>query len=142
MTDTKGERQVPNGGSDGSVGMRLNQTPAAEGPARGGQKDLASSPAKKKAAARAIEQYIEPDTRKAGDWADTETGAAVHEFSDGWLTSGALKKAPKTWGQQVHALLNRLSSEKAALRSANNTLQGTDGAVGAKTRSLSALDGF
>ncbi|MFI0243173.1 hypothetical protein [Streptomyces sp. NPDC016845] len=53
-----------------------------------------------------------------------------------------MKKAHKTWGEQVHNLLNRLASEKAALRSANNTLQGTDGEVGARTRSLSSLDGF
>ncbi|MEU6390363.1 hypothetical protein [Streptomyces sp. NPDC046939] len=125
-----------------AVGTRLNGMPGAEGPASGGQPDLTSSPARKKAAARAIENHIEPDTRKAGDWADTETGTAVKELRDGWLTSEALEKAHRTWSQQVHALLNRLASEKAALRSADNTLRDTDGGVGARTRSLSSLDGF
>lgn len=133
-----GDRHTPGG----AVGVRLNAMPGTEGPAGGGRPDLVSSPAQKKAAARAIEDHIEPDTRKAGDWADTETGTAVREFRDGWLTSGALEKAHKTWSQQVHALLNRLSSEKSALRSANNTLQDTDGDVGVRTRSLSSLDGF
>ncbi|MFI7342965.1 hypothetical protein ACIBUY_34090 [Streptomyces sp. NPDC050085] len=128
--------------ADGAVGMQLNHLPDESEFAGGSQPDLASSPAQKKAAARAIEQHIEPDTRKAGDWADAETGTAVAEFRDGWLTSGALQKAHKAWGGQVHNLLNRLSSEKTALRSANNTLQGTDGEVGARTRALSPLDGF
>ncbi|MGY0017866.1 hypothetical protein [Streptomyces sp. cg35] len=139
MSETKEEQYA----TDGSAGMRLNHIPVdGAGPAGVGQPDLASSPAQKKAAARAIEEHIEPGTRKAGDWADTETGTAVKEFRDGWLTSGALQKAHKTWGEQVYSLLNRLSSEKAALRSANSTLQGTDGAVGARTRSLSAFDEF
>ncbi|WP_442802635.1 hypothetical protein [Streptomyces sp. CB01635] len=142
MTDTTGEQHTPRSGPENMVGMRLNHLPEDARPAGGGQEDLASSPAEKKAAARAIEEHIQPDTGKAGDWADVDTGAAVKEFRDGWLTSGALKKAHKTWGEQVHNLLNRLSSEKAALRGANNTLQGTDGEVGARTRSLSALDGF
>ncbi|MFI0239812.1 hypothetical protein [Streptomyces sp. NPDC016845] len=53
--------------------MRLNHLPDGAGITGGSQKDLASSPAEKKSAARAIEQHIEPDTRKAGDWADTDT---------------------------------------------------------------------
>src|SRR5258708_1308560 len=61
-----------------SVGMRLNQLPADSGGSTGssgwagGQKNLASSPTEKKAAAKTIEDHIEPDTRKAGDWADVE----------------------------------------------------------------------
>ncbi|WP_411148600.1 hypothetical protein [Streptomyces sp. A30] len=131
-----------------SVGMRLNQLPAdaggSTGPSAsaGSQKDLASSPAEKRAAAKAIEDHIEPDTRKAGDWANTETNDAVKEFRDGWLTSGALKKAHETWGEQVQNLMNRLASEKAALRSANNVLQGTDIQAAANARSLSPLDSF
>jgi hypothetical protein len=128
--------------------MRLNQLPAdpggstgSSGPA-GGQKDLASSPAEKKAAAKAIEDHIEPDTRKAGNWADAETNEAVKEFRDGWLTSGALKKAHETWGEQVQNLMNRLASEKAALRSANTVLQGTDIQAGANARSVSVIDRY
>lgn len=125
------------------VGMRLNQLPAdTGGPTANGQRDLASSPGEKKAAARAIEDHIEPETRKAGDWADAETAEAVKEFRDGWLASGALKKAHETWGEQVQNLMNRLASEKQALRSANTVLQGTDIQAGGSLRSTSVIDGY
>ncbi|GAA2278479.1 hypothetical protein GCM10010415_53500 [Streptomyces atrovirens] len=140
-----------NGGEVGqSAGMRLNQYPAdpggSPGPVGGGPKDLASSPTQKKAAARAIEEHIEPDTRKAGDWADEETGAAVKAFAakdgHGWVTSTALKKAHKTWGEQVQNLMNRLGSEKEALRSTNILFQNTDFGIGLGIRKSSSLDGF
>lgn len=124
-----------------TVGMRLNQLPADPG-GSGGQTDLASSPAEKKAAAKAIEDEIEPGTRKAGDFADTETNDAVKAFRDGWRTSGALKKAHETWGEQVKNLMNRLASEKAALRSANTALQGADLQTGVDARAVSVIDGY
>ncbi|MFF2203877.1 hypothetical protein [Streptomyces sp. NPDC058145] len=130
------------------VGMRLNQLPADPGgssgppPLLGGQKDLASSPAEKKAAAKAIEDHIEPDTRKAGDWADTETDSAVSGLRDGWHTSGALKKAHGTWGEQVQNLLNMLASDKASLRSANTVLQNTDIQTGTNAGSVSVLTSY
>ncbi|WSQ10578.1 hypothetical protein OG604_24025 [Streptomyces sp. NBC_01231] len=133
--------------------MRLNQLPADSGGSTtpppvlgGGQKDLASSPAEKKAAANAIEQHIEPDTSKAGRWADEGTESAIKAFAakdgEGWLTSPALKKAHKTWGDQVKTLMDRLGSEKEALRSANTVLQSTDLTVGSRVRQASSLDGF
>jgi hypothetical protein len=126
--------------------MRLNQYPADSGGSSGGQKDLASSPAEKQAAARAIEDHIEPSTRKSGAWADDETDAAVKSFAakdgHGWVTSGAFKKAHKTWGEQVQNLMNRLASEKEALRSTNKVLQNTDLGVGTGVRNSSSLDGF
>ncbi|MGC9381976.1 hypothetical protein [Streptomyces sp. MH13] len=116
------------------------------GPVGGGRKDLASTPAQKKAAAKAIEDHLEPDTRKAGDRADDDTGAAVKAFApkdgDGWVTSGALKKAHKTWGEQVQNLMNRLGSEKEALRSTNILFQNTDFGVGLGVRKSSNLDGY
>lgn len=128
--------------------MRLNQaspdsaeTPGSSG-TTGGQKDLASSPAQKKAAAKAIEDHIEPDTRKAGDWAETDTNSAVKAFHDGWLTSSALKKAHEAWDEQVKNLMNRLASEKAALRGTNNVLQSADIEAGAGVRSVSVIDGY
>ncbi|GGQ91939.1 hypothetical protein GCM10010267_63620 [Streptomyces griseorubens] len=138
------------GGGEQPVGMRLNQYPAdtggPPGPAGAGSRDLASSPAQKKAAAKAIEENLQPDTRKAGDLADDETGAAVKAFAakdgDGWVTSTALKKAHKTWGEQVQALMNRLGSEKEALRSTNILLQNTDFGVGLGIRKSSSLDGY
>ncbi|MFC8104188.1 MULTISPECIES: hypothetical protein [unclassified Streptomyces] len=112
----------------------------------GGRKDLASSPAQKKAAAKAIEDHLEPDTRKAGDRADDDTGTAVKAFAakdgDGWVTSGALKKAHKTWGEQVQNLMNRLGSEKEALRSTTILFQNTDFGIGQGIRKSSSLDGF
>jgi hypothetical protein len=130
--------------------MRLNQIPVEPGgsagppgvlPPGGGRPDLASSPAEKRAAAKALEDSIEPGTRAAGDWADTETEKAVGALQ-GWLTSGALKKAHTTWGEQVTNLMNRLSSEKAALRGTGTLLQGTDLTTGANLRAPSALDGY
>lgn len=141
-------------GTDGEagqpVGMTLNQYPAdpggSTGPGLGGTPDFGSSPAQKKAAARAIEEHIEPDTKKAGDVADEETGAAVKAFAakdgHGWVTSGALKKAHETWGEQVQGLMNRLGSEKAALRNTNTLFQNTDFGVGLGVRKSSSLDGF
>ncbi|MBQ0985448.1 hypothetical protein KBZ10_13175 [Streptomyces sp. F63] len=128
--------------------MQLNELPddrrwftSSSGSAAGGR-DLTSSPAAKKAAAKAIENHIEPGTRKAGDWADVDTGKAVKGFRDGWLTSEALKKAHETWGDQVRNLMNRLASEKAALRNANTVLTSTDIETGASTRSVSVLRGY
>ncbi|MGJ3561081.1 hypothetical protein ACR6C2_33490 [Streptomyces sp. INA 01156] len=138
------------GGTGQPVGIRLNQYPADPGgslaPVGSGRKDLASSPAQKKAAAKAIEKDIEPDTRKAGDWADEETNAAVKAFAakdgHGWVTSTALKKAHKTWGEQVQNLMSRLSSEKEALRSTDILFQNTDFSVGQGVRQSSNLDAY
>lgn len=111
-----------------------------------GPKDLASSPGEKRAAAKAIEDHIEPDTRTAGRWADDESAAAVKAFGakdgDGWLTSAALKKAHATWADQVKNLMDRLGSEKDALRAGNAVLTSTDLAVGSTLRERSALDTF
>ncbi|GAA2655996.1 hypothetical protein [Streptomyces vastus] len=149
MTEPVAEQYGVGRAAAHGVGMRLNQYPADSGPSMGswgGQKDLASSPSEKKAAARAIEENIEPDTRKSGDWADDETNAAVKAFAakdgHGWVTSGAFKKAHKTWGEQVQNLMKRLASEKEALRSTNIVLQNTDLGVGAGVRKSSSLDGY
>ncbi|MFF9311139.1 hypothetical protein ACF1BS_09525 [Streptomyces sp. NPDC014748] len=130
------------GAAEHPVGMRLNHIPGDVGgsPAApgllGGQDKVVSTPAQKQAAANAIEQRIEPDTRKAGDHADKETNAAVKAFQDGWRTSGALKKAHTAWDQQVKNLMNMLAADKAALRKANTTLQTTDYQVGAQSNSV------
>ncbi|WP_432164952.1 hypothetical protein [Streptomyces sp. bgisy031] len=144
--------------ADQSASMQLNQIPAdpsgttgPPGPSNpfgppAGQQDLASSPAQKKAAAKAIEDHIEPDTKKSGDWADEDTTAVIKEFAardgHGWLASGALKKAHKTWGDQVTNLMNRLGSEKGALRSTNTLFQATDFGVRTQVRTSSSLDRY
>ena len=100
-------------------------------------------PPKKRAAATAIENHIEGGTRTAGDCAEEDTGAVVKAFDakdgHGWLTSGAVRKAHKTWDEQVQNLMNRLSSDKAALRQGNTTLLGTDAGVGAMARTTSEV---
>ncbi|MGW7266950.1 hypothetical protein [Streptomyces sp. NPDC054842] len=128
------------------VGVRLDQLPVQRSTPGGGAggPDLASRPAEKKAAARAIEEHLEPGTRKSGAWADEETAAAVKEFGardgHGWVTSGALKRAHKAWSDQVKALMDRLGAEKDALRSTSALFQKTDVGVGAQVRRPSGLD--
>ncbi|AEN12730.1 MULTISPECIES: hypothetical protein [unclassified Streptomyces] len=98
--------------------MRLNGADEGPAPGLGGQADLASTPAEKKAAANTIENELEPSTKKATDWADEASATAVKEF-DGWDTGAGLKKVTETWDKQVKVLMGRLSSEKNALRGAN-----------------------
>ncbi|MFF4572227.1 hypothetical protein [Streptomyces sp. NPDC001410] len=111
-----------------------------------GPKGLVSSPAEKRAAARAIQSHIESQPRKAGDWADEETAAAVKASGardgDGWQTSAALRKAHETWGDQVKNLMDRLGAEKDSLGSTNTVLTGSDLAVGSRLRQVSALDRY
>ncbi|MEV6295348.1 hypothetical protein AB0M41_34125 [Streptomyces sp. NPDC051896] len=136
-------------GGERAVGMRLNQYPAdpgGGGSTGGGGPDLASSPAEKKAAADTLHNDIEPDTKKAGAWADDETSAVVKAFDakdgHGWLTSGAVGKAHKTWGEQVQNLVNQLSGDESALRADTTLLSGTDVGVGDKARKVSVFDTY
>ncbi|MEV6782081.1 hypothetical protein [Streptomyces sp. NPDC051098] len=105
---------------------------------------MASTPAQKKAAANAIEKHLEPDTKKAGDKAEESTGAAVKEFSakdgEGWDTSEALKKVHEVWEKQVKVLMDRLSSEKHALRNTSILFQNNDLGIAVQARQSSALD--
>ncbi|MER7199766.1 hypothetical protein [Streptomyces sp. CB01635] len=126
-----------------STQMRMNHLAPLDG---GGSspstnKDLASSPAQKKKAAEAIEKHLEPDTRRDGAQARESTVAAAREF-EGWLTGPALKTARKTWNEQLTTLMNRLGSEKAALRATNTIFQNTDTGVELGIRKSSALDAF
>ncbi|WP_405664778.1 hypothetical protein OG379_21655 [Streptomyces sp. NBC_01166] len=71
--------------------MRLNQLPADQGgpPVYGPfAPSFASSPAKKKAAAEAIDEHILTDTRKAGKWADEANSAAAKAFGPRTATAG------------------------------------------------------
>ncbi|MET9056704.1 hypothetical protein ABZX99_02640 [Streptomyces antibioticus] len=136
-------------GEQGPVGVQIDHVPlepGGSGTPGPWQPNLVSTPAQKKAAAQAIEDHIEPDTSKAGDHADDETGKAVTAFApkdgDGWVTSTSLKSAHKTWGDQVKNLMNRLASEKAALRSTGLLFQTTDFGIGTGLRQTSPLDGY
>ncbi|MFF0436801.1 hypothetical protein ACFYU9_31845 [Streptomyces sp. NPDC004327] len=110
-------------------GMRLDHVPddpsGPAGPGGIGGPDLASTPEQKKAAAGTIETELEPNTKKATDWADESSDSAVKTF-DGWQTAAGLKKVQDTWDRQVKTLMGRLSSEKSALRGASGLFAHND----------------
>ncbi|MFF1463472.1 hypothetical protein [Streptomyces sp. NPDC058330] len=95
--------------------MRLNGADEGPPPGLGGQADLASTPAEKKAAADTIDNELMKMTTDATDWADEATSAAAKEFAD-WETGASLKKVSKTWDKQVKVLMGRLATESSALR--------------------------
>ncbi|MBW5485806.1 hypothetical protein [Streptomyces bambusae] len=108
----------------GQAGVRLNQLDGGGG---GGTQtpDLKSSPEAKKAAADAIQQVLDPDTRTAGDHADTATAAARAAFG-GWQTASALQTVEETWNGQVKMLLGRLAGEQTALRGSGLSFRSQD----------------
>ncbi len=114
-----------------STGMRLNQLDGGGG---GGtdRPDLKTAPTEKKAAAKVIQDILEPDTRTAGDHADATTTAAKTAFA-GWQTASALKTVEDTWAGQVKMLLGRLAGEKAALSGSGFAFQAQE---------LKTRDGF
>ncbi|MEV6424019.1 hypothetical protein [Streptomyces sp. NPDC051662] len=109
--------------------MRLNRLPDEDRPPAsapgGGAPDLASTPAQKRAAANTIETELQPNTKKAGDWADASMTTAISAFS-GWATAAGLKTVQTTWESQVKTLVGRLNTEKGALRATVTILTGTD----------------
>lgn len=105
--------------------MQLNQLPADPGGGGGGAPDLATTPARKKAAANTIENHIQPGVKSAADAADEPTNAAVTEFT-GWDTAAGLKKAHEHWDSQVKRLMARLDSEKVALRNTSTLFSNND----------------
>ncbi|MEV0412551.1 hypothetical protein AB0I68_17530 [Streptomyces sp. NPDC050448] len=132
------------GVTDQQVGMRLNGAPGGPGApygpfAPGGGQDFASTPAQKKTAAGTIETELEPNTKKATDFADEATNAAQKGF-ESWETAAALKTVSDTWDQQVKVLMGRLSSEKGALRGASGLFTQNDTGVGSQFLSQSKLD--
>ncbi|MEV7088259.1 hypothetical protein AB0O07_20620 [Streptomyces sp. NPDC093085] len=119
--------------------MRLNSADAGGAP--WGDADVASTPGQKKAAANTIETELEPDTRKAGNWADDASGKAVTGF-DGWDTAAGLKKVRETWESQVKTLMGRLSAEKGALRGAGGLFAQNDLATESAFKNGSKLNGL
>lgn len=124
------------GGERQPTSMRLNQTDPP-GPPPGGLPDLATTPREKKAAAHTIETELQPDTRKAGAWADVATGKAISGFG-GWATARGLKKVQTTWDRQVKTLVGRLAAEKDALRSTSKTFAETDLGTSRRINGLSS----
>ncbi|MCX4823439.1 hypothetical protein OG883_26880 [Streptomyces sp. NBC_01142] len=83
------------------------------GPA--GEADLKTDPTGTAVAVRALEEVVQPGTRKAGAAADDTTGSTVREFT-GWQTGTGLKDAHEEWGLGVKSLEARLANDKAALQ--------------------------
>ncbi|MBW5481257.1 hypothetical protein [Streptomyces bambusae] len=117
-------------GAQQSVSTRLNQLAPAAGGGGVGKPDMAASPAAKKAAAKAINEDLEPGVTRDGKHTAESMGAAVKEFGPkdghGWDTSSALKKAHETWERQVTMLLGRLASEKQALSATGVSFQSNE----------------
>ncbi|NML48801.1 hypothetical protein HHL19_00230 [Streptomyces sp. R302] len=112
----------------GPAAMQLNQLTSAGG--GGGTANLSSCVSRKKAAANAIGNDLEPGVRTHGKDAEESTASAVKEFGprdgEGWDTAAALKKAHAAWEKQVKALVGRLTFEKNGLADAGLTLRGVD----------------
>ncbi|MER6554054.1 hypothetical protein ABT148_22255 [Streptomyces sp. NPDC001725] len=60
----------------------------------------------------------------------------------GWDTSAALKKAHRTWEQQVKALLGRLASEKHALSKTGIDFRNDDIGIGSQLGPPSPIDDY
>ncbi|MFE0692453.1 hypothetical protein [Streptomyces sp. NPDC058869] len=127
--------------ADTAARMQLNQVDPGSGQAGGPA--LASSSAKQRAAANAIDPLLVDATVKAGNVAGGKTNAAVKEFSakdgHGWDTSAALKKAHGTWEKQVKGLLGLLHKDRDALLGTRRILGDTDIQIGTQLRRSSPL---
>ncbi|WP_149184711.1 hypothetical protein [Streptomyces sp. TRM49041] len=126
--------------------MRLNQLAPAAGGGGGDRPDLASSPAEKKTAAKAIHEVLTPGVTRDSKHTAVCTKAAVKEFGakdgDGWDTSSALKKAHQTWEKQVKTLLDRLAAEKAALSKTGIDLRNNDLDIGGRLARQSRINNY
>lgn len=106
--------------------MSGNSSDHSEGhpgePTDGSGPDFTHSATDNVRAADGLANGIEPDTARAGGWADEATAALVTAFGakdgHGWLTSSAISQAHNTWGEQVQGLVSRLTLDESALRTA------------------------
>ncbi|MFI2373367.1 hypothetical protein [Streptomyces sp. NPDC018833] len=125
--------------------MQLNQL-APSGGGGGSAPDLASSPAKKKAAAEAINRDLEPGVTRGGKHATESVNVAVKEFGardgHGWDTSGALKKAHAMWEKQVKTLLDRLATEKGLLSTTAVDFRNNDVDIATQLARQSRIDRY
>ncbi|MFB7913432.1 hypothetical protein [Streptomyces sp. NPDC056061] len=144
MTWDEWERIKADASTRQATSTQLNQlAPAAGGGVNA--PDLASCPAAKKAAAKAIGQDLEPGVARDGRHAAEQMNTTVKEFGPkdgyGWDTSGALKRAHKTWESQVKMLLGRLASEKALLSETGAGFRSNDLGIAAQLTRQSRIHG-
>ncbi|MFE7512667.1 hypothetical protein ACFU8I_15835 [Streptomyces sp. NPDC057540] len=129
-----------------SASMRLNQLAPAAGGGGVGNPDMASSPAAKKAAVKALNDDLEPGVTRDGKHAAETTKDAVRAFGakdgNGWDTSGALRRAHETWEKQVKMLLGRLSSEKQALGATGTSMRNNELDIAARLARQSRIQGI
>ncbi|MDI3417957.1 hypothetical protein [Streptomyces luteolus] len=131
--------------ADATADTRLNQVHPSGG--AGGTSDLTASPTRKRAAAKAIETRLEPETARDGRHAESSMNAAAKEFGakdgEGWQTSKALKKALESWESQVKGLVHRLTNEKSQLREVASRFDSTEGGTAEQlSRMKSGIDGL
>ncbi|MFD8869656.1 hypothetical protein ACFV1F_35925 [Streptomyces sp. NPDC059590] len=111
-----------------STHMRLNQTDPP-GPSLPGSLNLKSSASKKKSAAKALEDDVQPQTKTAGECVDESAEKAEKEFKD-WATGSGITDALKGWHTSVKALQTRLTQERSALSGTNKYFLTNDFLVG------------
>ncbi|UNS96350.1 hypothetical protein MMF93_07415 [Streptomyces tubbatahanensis] len=129
-------------------------------PGAGNSADLASSHTAKQKAAGYLENKLGPDTKTAAAHADLDTSGVIGASPgpggpvspsvqtapagsssitggpfQGWALRTGLSSAHAAWEQQAKNLLNRLVSERDALRGANTAIHGNDGDFGKNVRS-------
>ncbi|KNB51467.1 hypothetical protein [Streptomyces caatingaensis] len=79
----------------------------------------------KSAAAKALQEDIQPGIDRAGAHADEATATAVTGFT-GWATGSGLKEVADEWDKQVKALQGRLGADKTALQGARTGFRDYD----------------
>ncbi|WP_109451212.1 hypothetical protein [Streptomyces sp. ICBB 8177] len=105
--------------NDGGTGLRF--------PAPGSMKNLASSPAAKKAAVTAL-HGLATDLKTDGSSADSATHEAVAGLK-GWETAAGLSDALTEWHRQVATLNGRFTAAQRALSGTNTLFGDNDGAT-------------
>ncbi|WP_344534957.1 hypothetical protein [Streptomyces albiaxialis] len=119
---------------------------------------MASLESSKRRAAKYLEEHLAPDTKRVGGHADLETSGVIGASQgqgvpmspsgttgdsvftggqfQGWEISKGLSDAHTVWERQVKNLLDRLTSERDALRGAKKLIHGNDAGTERKIRSV------
>ena len=120
-----------------AVGMRLNGTGGGASPT--GKEDLRTNRSGKAGAVKALQEDIQPGTKKAGIVADDASDKVVTGLS-GWATATGLKDAQEEWDLQVKSLQGRLAGDKDALQQTNRDFVSVDHKTKSSLSQLLPLD--